>query len=226
MSIATVASSQKQPTPYPDAVLMYPEQENTLLSKDSYETVKSFYSKEAGSPRTEDGDASSGNFAFFMYKRSLPDDLGVSISSGRGRSTVTGDIFNRLKGFEVQGIITNDQLMEIKEEYSFLKNCYYAYKPDDKGVLTPEDRIIFRKYEKKTGLGWTEPVNQDEIMRQIEALMSSGRVAEGLELAQKMKDDMSRGMEIRSNEEAVKMWIKCLDEISEKAYKTMIIISM
>ncbi|TCO10733.1 hypothetical protein EV194_101365 [Natronoflexus pectinivorans] len=226
LAIVTTASSQKQPSTYPGSVFKYPNQKNTLLSMDSYEKVKSFYADEVGPPRTEEGNPSSGYFAFFLYQKSLPDDLGVSVSSGRGRSNVIGDIFSRLKGFEVQGIITNNQLIEIERKYRYLRNCYFVYIEDEKGVLTSEDRLIFRKYENTTGLGWSEPENQNEIMQQIEALMSAGRISEGMELAQKMKDDIEKGIELRSSNEAVKMWTNCLDEISAKAYRTMIIISM
>jgi hypothetical protein len=231
------AECQQMPTVYPGAVPMTPEDENRnrtreqyanfrYLTRDSYSKVWAYYASENNKPRSEKDEGENGRHAFFSYVRRMPDDAGVSIAGRQGRSRIPNEIFSKLNGLVIQGVITDERAKEVENKYRYLENCYFVQREDDNGDISSVDNIIFRKYNREFGITGSGPMNQDEMIAQAHELISAGRMKEGAELMKMAAEKQIAGMQFSMSEDVVDKWVECLEEIAANAYSVIIHFSL
>ncbi len=233
----TGAECQQMPTVYPGAVPMTAADENSnrtreqyanfrYLTRESYSKVWAYYANENNKPRSEQDDGDRGRHAFFSYIRRMPDDAGVAIAERQGRSRIPNEIFSKLNGLVIQGIITEERAKEVEKKYRYLENCYFVHREDDNGDISRVDDIIFRKYNREFGITGSGQMNQDEMIAKAHELISGGRMKEGAELLKMATEKQIAGMQFSMSEEVVDKWVECLEEIASNAYTVLINIQL
>lgn len=222
---------------YPGAVPLSAEDEHRkrtredyanfrYLTRDDFSKVRAYYVNENAEPRSQQDEGDTGKSAFFSYVRRMPDDVGVTVSERQGRSRVLSRILSKLEGLVLHGRITNDRVNEVKQKYSYLKDCYFVEKEDDSGEIMSIDEVIYNKYEKKIAYGGNEEIDQDEMIEKATELINSGKVQEGAELMKMAMDQQLAGAELALSPEVVDIWIECLEELASNAYTTLIHIQL
>ena len=224
--ICTNALSQKTsayPSIYPGSVRKYETNRHVFLSKDSYEKVRAFYVREKGSPNSENKVGEKGINAWFKYMDYLPDDLGLSLQYATiPRSNAVNNVFRNLEGFVMRDVITREKMDEIKKKYEYLHHSFYVQGELDDGRKMLMDEIIYRKYNDKMDGESMQKKTMEEYMAEIQELMMAGRMQEGRELAEKIRDVQMEGMDKITGPEGVEIWVDCLKEIAENAYTVQI----
>jgi|GEM_PF-2867614 len=219
--LAAGSYAQRKPSVYPGAVPFSPVSEMAFLINDSYDEVKAFYVKENGSPNREDDVGEQGKRTFFRYYARMPESDGVYIHYRSGRSKAVNRVLSEIRGLMTLGHISQEKFDETERRYTPYNNYFFLQKEDDQGNLVSVDELIYDKYHKKMGgVGETEDV-QDMIKR-AEGLIKSGRVQEGADLMKRAQQLMLEGAETAVDEEAVSIWLDCLEEIAANAYPVRI----
>ncbi|MFP4367320.1 MAG: hypothetical protein ACLFQA_09530 [Bacteroidales bacterium] len=236
-ALFTKVDCQPTPTVYPGAVPMTTGDEHRnmnreeyasfrYLSRDDFSKVCAYYANENKEPFSEQNDGVRGRSAFFSYIRRMPDDSGVAVHEMQGRSGIPSRIFSNLQGLTVQGALDKETVVEIEKKYNYLKSCYFVLHEENPGSFAGMDEIIFRKYEEKLGLGGSESLSQQDLMKKAQELISSGRVQEGVELLESFQKQQISRLETSISSEAADIWIECLEEIASHAYTVIININL
>jgi hypothetical protein len=224
--ICTQALSQRTsayPSIYPGAVRQFESNQHELLSKDSYEKVRAFYAREKGGPTTERNVGEKGKSAWFKYMDYLPDDLGLNLLyATTQRSNALNNVFRRLEEFVQRDVIDRAKFDEIKKQYEYLHHYFYVQSALEDGRKRFMDEIIYRKYSDKMSGEGLQQKTMEEYMAEIQQLMMEGKMQEGRELAEKMRDVQMDGLEKMSGPEGVEVWVECLKEIEKNAYPVKI----
>ena len=224
--ITATVDGQQRPTIFPGAVPQWEGNPDYYLTRGDYSEVISYYTKEKGAPRHREDHGEKGRSAWFLYVERLPDDGGLSVNEKRGNYRGAARVFSQLKPLVVQGHLSDERVNEIEQKYGYLQQCYFVYEKSERGKDTPYDEIIFNKHNKKLGVGGTEAVDMDEVMKKAQELMSAGKMEEGLALMTQAREDMISGMNTANSPKAVDLWIECLEEIAANAYPIRLSISM
>ncbi len=211
--IGTINIFGQQPVEYSSAVPLNPGNSSYYLTKDSYEQVVSFYERIYGRPDHVSTQEGPDRNATFFYKEITFEPLGIHISEMQGNSRAVVRVFSELKGLIVRNALDQSQYNEIENIYMHLKDHYYA---------NDSDEAIFDKYYKVLGEGGIGAVDKEETMKKAQELMMSGKMTEGLELLEKMKESMIDGVSFSGSPEAINSWVECLEEMDEKKYPVLI----
>jgi hypothetical protein len=232
-ALFTGALCQQAPTIYPGAVPLTAADETSNLTRaqyasfryvtrDNFEKVRAYYTKENREPRSEKTDGLSRT-AFFSYLRRMPDDAGVTVVEAGGSSRVPVRIFNKLENMAAAGIITRESADEVKKKYGYLANCYFTQGMDDRENVLAMDEVIYRKYEGKMGMGSSvQPLSQEQMLEKAQELINSGRMQEGMELMKKFTEQQIALTQVALSPGVVDIWIECLEEMASHAYTIMI----
>ncbi len=210
-------NAQRKPSVFPGALPESPGNEMHFVVNASYDEVKAFYVKENGNPRHEEDASEAGKRAFFQYYARMPDPDGVYIDYRTGHNRAVSRVFSELRGLMTIGHVSQEEFNDLEKKYMPLRNYFYLKKENDEGELMGEDEIIFESYRKKMG-GAAEEADYQAMMKKGQELMASGRMEEGVELMKKAQLGMLEGLQTAVGEEAVGIWIECLEEMAASSY--------
>ena len=210
-------NAQRKPSVFPGALPISPGNEVHFLVNASYDEVKAFYVDENGEPRRVDDVGETGKRAFFQYYARMPDPDGVYIDYRTGHNRAVSRVFSELRGLMTIGHISQEEFNDLEKKYMPLRNYFYLKMENDEGELMGEEEIIFEKYRKKMG-GAAEEADYQAMMEKAQELMAAGRMQEGAELMKKAQSGMLEGLQTAVSEEAVEIWIECLEEMAASSY--------
>lgn len=211
---------------YPGSIERGGDSDGIYFSKNSYESVKTFYINDKGMPKEETTGENNAKYAYFVYYTSPENPKmgvftrGVHIDTNSGTERAIDYVFDKLQEGVLRKAIPQAEVDMLKDKYANLKYMYYLY---DAVAKATEAMKTFRKYEniiKQNIEG--QGKNLEDMSMQIQKLIAEGKMQEASELMKQthsatgdMAEDMTSGAEYEE-------WKKCLAEIERNAYKTKI----
>jgi hypothetical protein len=211
----------QQPVLYANQVPQFPNNKSAFLTFDSFEKVYMHYVNAYGQPDEELIDGESKLVRFYL-KKSPHETRSVSIEHLRGNERAIPRIFSELKSLVGRNIITEARYNELEDKYSMLQKHYYIFQADEAGKFVSKAEIIYRKYQKKAGMGSTFGTDMEASMAIAQELMMSGKMKEGMELLEKAKKEQLNAVEYAKSDAVADDWVACLEEISANKYQVRI----